>query len=93
MSREEDVREWMARAERDQRAARHPLESGDFEACALHCQQAVEKLLKAGISRPQLLLVMGASAHPKRTEVHTTNLNCGLLGIVSQTGQRPESSG
>jgi len=49
VSREEDVREWMVRAERDRRAARHLLASGDYEACALHCQQAVEKLLKAGI--------------------------------------------
>ena len=49
MSSEENVREWMAYAERDRRAARHLLESGDYEACALHCQQAVEKLPKAGI--------------------------------------------
>jgi HEPN domain-containing protein len=49
VSRGEDVLEWVAYAERDRRAARHLLESGDYEACALHCQQAVEKLLKAGI--------------------------------------------
>jgi HEPN domain-containing protein len=49
VSSEENVREWVAYAERDRRAARHLLESGDYEACALHCQQAVEKLLKAGI--------------------------------------------
>jgi HEPN domain-containing protein len=49
VSSEEDVREWMAYAERDRRAARHLLESGDYEAYVLHCQQAVEKLLKAGI--------------------------------------------
>lgn len=44
---EESVQEWLEYAEADRRAAKHLLESGDYRACALHCQQAVEKLLKA----------------------------------------------
>ena len=47
MSRESDPREWRRFAEIDRRAARHLLEAGDYEACAFHCQQAIEKLLKA----------------------------------------------
>jgi len=44
---EADVQEWLIYAEADRRAAEHLLESGDYMACAFHCQQAVEKLLKA----------------------------------------------
>jgi HEPN domain-containing protein len=42
-----DARRWLTYAEADLRAAEHLLESGDFMASAFHCQQAVEKLLKA----------------------------------------------
>jgi len=44
---ETNVQEWLAYAEADRRAAEHLLESGDYMACAFHCQQGVEKLLKA----------------------------------------------
>lgn len=47
MSRESDPKEWLRYAEIDRRAAKHLLDDGDYEACAFHCQQAVEKLLKA----------------------------------------------
>lgn len=47
MSREADPKEWLRYAENDRRAAQHLLEAEDYEACAFHCQQAVEKLLKA----------------------------------------------
>jgi len=47
MSRETEPREWLRVAEVDHRAAKHLLDNADFEACAFHCQQAVEKLLKA----------------------------------------------
>lgn len=42
MSREADPKEWLRYAESDRRVARHLLEAGDYEACAFHCQQAVE---------------------------------------------------
>ncbi len=35
------------------------------------------------LSRPQLLLVVGASAPQRRTEVRTTNLNCALLSLAA----------
>lgn len=47
MSSKVDVQQWLTYAEADLRAAEHLLESGDFMAGAFHCQQAVEKLLKA----------------------------------------------
>ena len=47
MSREGNPREWLRTAESDKRAAEHLLDAGDYEACAFHCQQAIEKLLKA----------------------------------------------
>jgi HEPN domain-containing protein len=47
MINETDAQEWLAYAEADRQAAEHLLESGDYMACAFHCQQAVEKLLKA----------------------------------------------
>ena len=47
MSREGNPKEWLNAAEKDRLAAKHLLDSGDYEACAFHCQQAVEKLLKA----------------------------------------------
>ncbi|MBI3243775.1 MAG: HEPN domain-containing protein [Chloroflexi bacterium] len=49
MSRESDPQEWLRFAEIDRRAAKHLLEAGEYETCAFHCQQAVEKLLKAVI--------------------------------------------
>jgi HEPN domain-containing protein len=47
MNREGNPQEWLYAAEKDQRAAQHLLDADDYEACAFHCQQAVEKLLKA----------------------------------------------
>ena len=47
MINETDVQDWLAYAEADRQAAEHLLESGDYMACAFHCHQAVEKLLKA----------------------------------------------
>ena len=49
MSRESDPLEWLRYAEIDRRAAKHLLEAGEYETCAFHCQQAIEKLLKAVI--------------------------------------------
>ena len=46
MINETDVQDWLAYAEADRQAAEHLLESGDYMACAFHCYQAVEKLLK-----------------------------------------------
>lgn len=42
-----DTQRWLNYAEADLRAAEHLFGTGDFMACAFHCQQAVEKLLKA----------------------------------------------
>ena len=47
MISETDVQQWLAYPEADRQAAEHLLESGDYMACAFHCHQPVEKLLKA----------------------------------------------
>lgn len=47
MSRETNPQEWLRYANDDRRAAKHLLDSGDYGTCAFHCQQAIEKLLKA----------------------------------------------
>lgn len=47
MKRELDVREWLRLAEADRRVAKLLLQDGEAAAYAFHCQQAVEKLLKA----------------------------------------------
>jgi HEPN domain-containing protein len=49
MSREEDVQEWLAYAEADRRSAYNAMKMQDYRDAALHCQQAVEKLLKTVI--------------------------------------------
>ncbi len=49
MNREDNPQEWLRAAEDDRRVAKNLLEDGEFAACAFHCQQAVEKLLKAVI--------------------------------------------
>ena len=49
MSREEDVREWLAYAEADRKSAHNAMKMQDYRDAALHCQQAVEKLLKTVI--------------------------------------------
>lgn len=50
------VEQWLQKAERDFDAASHLLEEGDRfrEIIAFHCQQAVEKYLKAFLVRHQL---------------------------------------
>ena len=47
MSREDNPQEWLRLAENDRRVARLLLADGEYDTCAFHCQQAVEKLLKA----------------------------------------------
>ena len=49
MSREEDVEEWLAYAEADRKSAHNAMKMRDYRDAALHCQQAVEKLLKTVI--------------------------------------------
>jgi HEPN domain-containing protein len=49
MSREINAKEWLRVAEIDRRAAKHLLDDGDYEVSVFHCQQAIEKLLKAVI--------------------------------------------
>lgn len=49
IDRETDVREWLAYAKADRQAANALFEVRLYSACAFHCQQAVEKLLKAAI--------------------------------------------
>ncbi|MGQ0604767.1 MAG: HEPN domain-containing protein [Anaerolineales bacterium] len=64
MSREKDPREWLHYAENDQRAAKALIEAEIYEHCVFHCQQAVEKLLKAIIvkqtgDRPPAFMTCG----------------------------------
>jgi len=47
MSREKDPKVWLRYAESDRQAAKPLLETGFYEHCAFHCQQAIEKLFKA----------------------------------------------
>ena len=49
MNRETDVREWLRYAEADRRSAYNAMRADDYRDVALHCQQIVEKLLKAVI--------------------------------------------
>lgn len=49
MSAEKDLREWIKYAEEDLETARVLFEAGRYAACAYHCQQALEKILKAAI--------------------------------------------
>lgn len=44
---EPEIREWLRIARQDLLAARRLREEGLHETCAFHCQQTVEKLLKA----------------------------------------------
>ncbi len=60
MSRETSVKEWRRSAESDRQAAKHLLDAGDYEACVFHCQQAVEKLLKA-------VIIKQGGGRPERT--------------------------
>ncbi len=46
---ETDVQSWLAYAEADRRSAYNAMEMSDYRDVAFHCQQAVEKLLKAAI--------------------------------------------
>jgi len=49
MSRETDVQAWLEYAEADRRSAYNAMGADDYRDVAFHCQQAVEKLLKAVI--------------------------------------------
>ncbi|HEY4689696.1 MAG TPA: HEPN domain-containing protein [Anaerolineae bacterium] len=51
MSDEADVQEWIKYADDDLEAARVLFEAGRYAMCAFHCQQALEKILKAAIVR------------------------------------------
>jgi len=49
MNRETDVRAWLEYAEADRRSAYNAMAAADYRDVAFHCQQVVEKLLKAVI--------------------------------------------
>ena len=49
MNRETDVRAWLEYAEADRRSAYNAMGADDYRDVAFHCQQAVEKALKAVI--------------------------------------------
>ncbi len=51
MSDESDYQEWIKYADDDLEAARVLFEAGRYATCAYHCQQAIEKILKAAIVR------------------------------------------
>lgn len=46
---EEDPRAWLNFAEADRLSARNALNAADYRDAAFHCQQAIEKVLKAAI--------------------------------------------
>ena len=49
MNPEADVRAWLDYAEADRHSARNAMAAADYRDVAFHCQQAIEKLLKAVI--------------------------------------------
>ena len=49
MNLDTDVRAWLEYAEADRRSARNAMAAADYRDVAFHCQQAVEKALKAVI--------------------------------------------
>lgn len=49
MSDEKDSQEWMNYADDDLEAAQVLFNAGRYAMCAYHCQQALEKILKASI--------------------------------------------
>jgi HEPN domain-containing protein len=49
VNREADVRAWLEYAEAERRSAYNAMKAADYRDVAFHCQQAVEKLLKAVI--------------------------------------------
>jgi len=49
MNRENEVKAWLEYAEADRRSAYNAMRAADYRDVAFHCQQAVEKLLKATI--------------------------------------------
>ena len=51
MNRETDVGAWLEYAEADRRSAHNAMQAADYRDVAFHCQQAIEKLLKAVIVR------------------------------------------
>src|SRR3990172_4529396 len=55
-----ETREWVEVAESDLRAARVVLEEGLFQQTVFHCQQSIEKLLKAIWTERH-----GAGTHPR----------------------------
>lgn len=51
MNGEADFQEWIRYADDDLEAARVLFDAGRYAMCAFHCQQALEKILKATIVR------------------------------------------
>ena len=51
MSNESDFQEWLKYADEDLGAAQALFDAGRHTMCAFHCQQALEKILKAAIVR------------------------------------------
>jgi HEPN domain-containing protein len=49
MSRERDVQVWLEYAEADRLSAHNAMAAADYRDVAFHCQQTIEKLLKAVI--------------------------------------------
>jgi HEPN domain-containing protein len=49
VSQETDAQAWLEYAEADRRSAYNAMRAADYRDVAFHCQQAVEKLLKAVI--------------------------------------------
>jgi HEPN domain-containing protein len=47
VNQEADVRIWLEFEEADRRSAYNAMKAADYRGAAFHCQQAIEKLLKA----------------------------------------------
>lgn len=92
MSYEEGVRAWLNFAEADRKSAHNALKAADYRDAAFHCQQAVEKLLKAIIvaqtgKRPPyihdlrtLLRRVRGVAIPKELVRHVSDMDVYYIG-------------
>jgi hypothetical protein len=75
MNRKTDVREWLKYAEADRRSAYNAMRADDYRDVALHCQQIVEKLLKA---------VIVQQTHQRPPPICITFGDCGSIFLASR---------
>ena len=83
MNREINWTEWVRLVESDREAARILFEAGHHEACTFHCQQAIEKLLKA-------ILVKQTNFRPPH--IHSLRLLLERVGAIEVPPEIIESA-